>query len=695
MENIFNDNLIYVKVDEVAQAKNVSTRAIRKACEKNNYIYRYSAEKTRCKGGKQYEILLSSLEPEVQAKIMENRGTTCTALAAVGSSIGSLQDNSDFQAPIFLNSAIELSEGVPSLDINETQNALFSSQTALIPININKPESQKEIIPDKAKKLALAKVDLISHWEAYRNGQPSRAKADKEFIIGYRSKIICPNLYEIIGDVSVKSLHRWLKDLKDNNYDYKALVPNYKYGSESNYNTCLSNIEQTLLRDFMLRPNKLSVGNAYRLIGFALKNKGFSQASLASYKRYIDKFKRNNKDVWTFMREGAKALNDKVSPYIIRDKKALQVGDVLVADGNVLDFQMQNPFTGRPCRAVMVCYQDFYSSDIAGFDIMLTENTQCVASALRNSIIRLGKIPKIAYQDNGRAFKNRFFKGKTNLEESGFYGLFGSLGIKAVFTKPYHGQSKPIERFFREFTQTCASLVNSYVGNNIENKPAYMKRNEIIHKAIHDNYIPTIEEAIDIVNAWLEFYRSQPCPADKSRTIGEVFNEGKGSGVDTEQLDDLMMSAHKVRTIGRNGIKMFGNYYYHPALYEIEGKVNVRYSLFNIFEIKVYSQKGEFICRAEALKEIHPFAAQLGEANDEAALKRALSEQKKFEKATLKKAKSLLPGVNKKYVDWQKEKIAQSKPAKKEIKEEKYKITCYENVEAFPQVEGQKYSLIQ
>ena len=36
---------------------------------------------------------------------------------------------------------------------------------------------------------------------------------------------------------------------------------------------------------------------------------------------------------------------------------------------------------------------------------MLEENTQCISSALRNSIINLDMIPKIVYQDNGRAFK--------------------------------------------------------------------------------------------------------------------------------------------------------------------------------------------------------------------------------------------------------------------------------------------------
>ena len=40
---------------------------------------------------------------------------------------------------------------------------------------------------------------------------------------------------------------------------------------------------------------------------------------------------------------------------------------------------------------------------------MLEENTQCIASALRNSIINLDMIPKVVYQDNGRAFRAKYF----------------------------------------------------------------------------------------------------------------------------------------------------------------------------------------------------------------------------------------------------------------------------------------------
>jgi putative transposase len=65
---------------------------------------------------------------------------------------------------------------------------------------------------------------------------------------------------------------------------------------------------------------------------------------------------------------------------------------------------------------------------------MMTENTQCVASALRNSILNLGLIPKVVYQDNGKAFKFRYFQ-HSDFEEGEFNGVYANLGIHSVFTR--------------------------------------------------------------------------------------------------------------------------------------------------------------------------------------------------------------------------------------------------------------------
>ena len=64
---------IYVSVKEIAKAKKVDARTVRRYCECNKYIARYV--KTQSGGGnrgRHYEILLSTVEPEVQEKILKN-----------------------------------------------------------------------------------------------------------------------------------------------------------------------------------------------------------------------------------------------------------------------------------------------------------------------------------------------------------------------------------------------------------------------------------------------------------------------------------------------------------------------------------------------------------------------------------------------------------------------------------------------
>lgn len=76
-----------------------------------------------------------------------------------------------------------------------------------------------------------------------------------------------------------------------------------------------------------------------------------------------------------------------MSPFIVRNAALLKAGQVLVADGHSLNFQVINPFTGKPCRATLLGFLDWKSTALVGYEIMMSENTQCIASALRNSIL--------------------------------------------------------------------------------------------------------------------------------------------------------------------------------------------------------------------------------------------------------------------------------------------------------------------
>ncbi|HOE18891.1 MAG TPA: Mu transposase C-terminal domain-containing protein [Syntrophorhabdaceae bacterium] len=501
------------------------------------------------------------------------------------------------------------------------------------------PRPSPPRVPEKARTIALARLDLLRLWQEYRSTHTKATDADREFESAYNAGVLFPALFGILGKVSRQTLYRWKAFVADT-MDWAALIPQY-YIRDSLALRLTREEEQAFL-SLLLHPNRYKIGHSIRLLRYAFSSRGMTlDKSDMTLRRYAEEYKSRHYDRWILMREGQKALRDKVNFYIKRDPSLLEVGEVLVADGHRLNFQVINPYTGKPCRATLVGYLDWKSYDLAGYEIMIEESTQCIAAALRNGILRLGKYPTIAYQDNGKAFRSRFFTDRTNLEDAGFYGLFGRLGIVPVFAQPYNARAKIIERWFKEFSDTFERLMPSFVGSSIEDKPARLKRNEPFHKSMSGGMIPTISQTIQLISAWHDFHRSQPCPHVKGKTIGQVFDEGCGPGVDANDLDDLMMAMKKTR-IDRNGIRFLNADYYDDALYGLREEIVIRYSLFDLSAIKVYTLSGEPICIAKRFEAIHPMAAHLGDARDMEDLKQKLSEQHRNEKKTIEGAKKLL-----------------------------------------------------
>ena len=503
-------------------------------------------------------------------------------------------------------------------------------------------ENQVETIkytPEKAKQNALAKLDLIRKWQEFRRKAVNKLQADYDFVKLHNSSN--SYLFSVLGKISRGSLHRWKASL-DGTEDYTRLIPNYKYVSVNEYRTCLTDEEIKIFMGLLLHPNRICIGKAIALTKYKLKEQGqsFIPADI-TFRRYAKWFKENNYDKWVLARDGEKALSDKVEPYIKRDASLLDVGDILVADGHKLAFQVINPFTGKPCRATLVGFLDWKSTALVGYEIMLEENIQCIASALRNAIIKLDMIPKIVYQDNGRAFRAKYFTDDKGFGELGFYGLYAKLGIETVFARPYNARSKVIERFFKEFQEGFEKLMPSYVGSSIINKPAYLKRNEKFHSNLHNDYIPTIEETIKMIDMWLKFKNSQPCTNAPNMTIAEVLENRKKQNIDKNLLDDLML-ATEVKTIQRNGVRFLNCDYFDERLYGLRGKVLVKYNLFDLTSVKVFTPKGEYLCTAERVTETHPMAKILGTVEDLEDYKQKIQKQQKLKRKTINSVKKLL-----------------------------------------------------
>ncbi len=623
----------YLSIKEVAEITGTSERTLKDRCQKRKYECRL-IESAGGKAGKKYEILVSSLEAKLQNKVLN-----------------SLQNHTNYD--------------------DDTQGALTTPPVVSFDYEVT--------IPESAKKLALSKVDILSLWQEFRNDKNNKNQADTDFIIAFNSGLISELLLKTVGKVSKGSLYRWQKTLSDNNGDYTSLINNYKYKGESILVSSLSDEEKQAFINIYYRDSKINLGTAYQILKFQFNKIGKEIKSESTFRRFANYVEKNHNDFNILARFGEKALKDTVAPYLRRDLSNIGPGDALVADGNKLDFQVINPFTGKPCRAIWVVFYDWVSKDVAGSEIMLTENTQAISSALRNAILRLGRIPKYVYLDNGGAFKSKYFTGCKDFRESGLQGVYQSLGIQVKFAQPYNGRAKVVERFFGEFVKSCPPCVSSYIGNSIENRPAHLRRNEGFHKELHQNdKVPTIEQAKMIIDSWLEFYRSRPCKHVKGKTIGEAFNEAKGPGVDIEMLDELMMSS-EIRTARRNTINLFNQEYETTALYGKTGKFVVKYSLFDITKIKIYSLKGEYIGEAKSVTTVNALAREAGTALDIYTYKRKLKEQKALVKTSINKAKAIMNIANPvtDNIEWAQEKLVSIKS--KQIKR-KLEINIYDDL---------------
>lgn len=578
----------YINIKKIAEVKGLkSTRSLR--LEINKPESKYISREVKVNGGTSYEILFSSLEPELQQKFREAE----------------------------------------------------NKSTELVPLNYK----SEILVTDKAKLTRNHRMNIVKAALEKRKNYKTIKESDSDFLDLYNTGLFLPKAYNFFGSISIGTLRRWIQAYrKHENAD--CLIPKYKSTRQGEYNTILDSEMKNILLTLLLHPSQYKIGKAIKLTKGILEKRGYEYLPCdLTFKRYAENFRKNNYAEWVLRREGMKAYHDKVEPYIERDISKIEVGDIIIADGHVLNFQVINPFTGKPTRATLVGFLDWKSTALVGYEIMMTESTQCIASALRNSILNLGIIPKVVYQDNGRAFKSRFFQNN-DFDENIFNGVYANLNIHSVFAKPYNARAKVIERFFLEFQEELEKGMPSYVGTSIENKPAWLKRGEKLHQEWHkkltNNYVPTVQEAIKYINKWIEFHNLQPCPNDRSRTIQEMLDHVQKQHININVLNDLMMKT-ECRTINKHGITFLNMHYRSEAIIGIRDKVNIRYSLFDLSKIHVYSTKGEFLCVAHRVKKVHPMARVLGTVKDMEEYRQQYKKQQQIKNRLVKKLKAGYP----------------------------------------------------
>jgi putative transposase len=464
---------------------------------------------------------------------------------------------------------------------------------------------------------------------------------------------------DAVGSVSWKTLDSWQKLLDAAEGDVWGLAP--KYGSSLGKHS-VSEVEAGVLLKYAMNPNGLPYAMIIAEARRELQRIGYPmRLSDATYRRWLRRHAMENGYLHDLVRQGEKALNDRYLPHVRRDLDRIEVGDILVADGHTLNFTMIDPLTGRPKRMTLVVVFDFKSSMPVGWEFSATENTAAIASAYRRAIRRLGFVPREFYTDNGRAFKASFFSKRPDvvrnvLGERAFSGLFDRLKpfgfVAHRHALPYHGQSKPVERFFGSMEQFSRRMP-TYLGNSIEHRVASERRNEKFARELRERWCggaqPDIRSVHAMLVAWFAEYAERPMSKGAfyaGRKPIEVFAESlervrAAPGFVNRVIGDaelsFLMMAEVSRSIRNGKVRLFGREFYADELVGFrpgEKTVVVRYDLFDEEldgKVLVYDERGvSFICVAVdgVMSGLHPSARLLGSQEDVERLDGALGVQR-------------------------------------------------------------------
>ena len=229
-----------------------------------------------------------------------------------------------------------------------------------------------------------------------------------------------------------------------------------------------------------LRPEAPTAEASARAVLRIAASRGWSPAPRYA-KYYLRRIERElSPQAVTLARQGREAL-DRMRPPQIRDREALASMEICCADGHRWDVRVEWP-NGIVARPLLVGWQDIRSAKILSFRIGPSETSDLYRLSCADMLWECGA-PEAVIVDNGRGIAakcltgglpNRY-RGKVQPEDP--TGLLTELvGAGNVhWTVPYSGQSKPIERSFRDFASDIAKdirLRGAYTGKDTVSKPA-------------------------------------------------------------------------------------------------------------------------------------------------------------------------------------------------------------------------------
>lgn len=384
-----------------------------------------------------------------------------------------------------------------------------------------------------------------------------------------------------------------------------ALAPRRKGGgAEAEMDPGLWNL---FLSDY-LRLSAPTLSACYDRTAAVAAEKGLSMPSEKTLRRRIER--EIPKPVLLYRRGGEEALRRSIPSQrrTVADLHALECVNI---DGHKFDVFVKTP-DGRVIRPIMVAIQDVYSRKFLSWRVGGEESAVQARLAFADVFETFG-IPKECVLDNGRAWASKWITGgaksrfRFKIKEEEPTGLLTGLGIGIHWALPYRGQSKPIERGFRDLCETIAkhpAMEGAYTGNNPMAKPENYGSRAIEWNA----FLAHVDRGMAAHNA----KQKRRTEMARGRSFDDVFNESYASAsarigkASPDHMRQALLAAEQKRVDRRTGeIELYGNRYWSASCGEYHGeKVTVRFDPDNLLrDVHLYAQDGRYLTSATVIQD--------------------------------------------------------------------------------------------
>jgi len=456
-----------------------------------------------------------------------------------------------------------------------------------------------QALKETQKRVALERLKLVEAWERFVSDAQRRsvreADATREFIASLPA--------------DAKASRSALFDWRDR-YRREGLSGLVDGRSRKSADGCGLRGDPFFqeIQRLYLTPRKLKLAFCHELAAHKAQEHGWQVRSYKSTQRFV---KTIPAAVVYKMRGGNEAYVNEAEPYIERDYTTLESNETWNADHHLFDVVVSAG--GKLVRPWLTAFQDLRSRKIVGWRVYAHDpNSDVIITTIREAMLAHG-VPAKLMIDNGKDFDSKALNGRTKMEKfhhrncrldldkPKWEGLFAAVGINVGHCWAYHGQSKPIERWFG-FVESRMCAWPTYCGANPQNKP------EDLEKRLAAGEAPTLGEFAEWFGEWVNQYNATHAHSGQGmegKTPDVVWAEHlrRKRTVTAELLDVLCLAKVGPVRVQQNGVRFHGLNYgqREAALHRLFKKqVYLRVDERDVTRVQVYTLEDEFVCIALA-----------------------------------------------------------------------------------------------